>query len=67
VAVTVGTTYVASYSTSVGFYAVDLNAFSAGLNRPPLHVVPQGGGYRYGSGFPDSSAPHNFWVDVVWR
>jgi N,N-dimethylformamidase beta subunit-like, C-terminal/Domain of unknown function (DUF4082)/Bacterial Ig-like domain/Bacterial Ig domain len=67
VAVTAGTTYVASYSTSVGFYAVDLNAFSAGLDRPPLHVVPQGGGYRYGSGFPDSSAPHNFWVDVVWQ
>jgi hypothetical protein len=67
VTITAGTTYAASYSTSVGFYAVDLNAFSAGLDRPPLHVVPQGGAYRYGSGFPDSSAAHNYWVDVVWQ
>jgi hypothetical protein len=67
VAITAGTTYIASYQTTVGYYSVNLNAFSgAGLDRAPLHVPASGGVYKYGSGFPSSSAPHNYWVDVVF-
>ena len=67
VAITAGTTYVASYSTTVGFYAADINAFATvGVDRPPLHVPAFGGVYRYGAGFPDSSVRHNYWVDVMF-
>jgi hypothetical protein len=66
VAITAGTTYVASYYTSVGFYSANLNAFTSGLDRAPLHVPATGAVYRYGSGFPDSSANHNYWVDIVF-
>jgi hypothetical protein len=68
VSITAGTTYVASYSTSVGYYAATINAFSStGLDRPPLHVPVTGGAYRYGGGFPDSNVGHNFWVDVIFQ
>lgn len=68
VTITPGTTYVASYSSTVGYYAVTVNQFNGvGLDRPPLHVLASGGAYHYGAGFPDSSAPHNYWVDVVFH
>jgi hypothetical protein len=67
VSITAGTTYVASYSTTVGYYAATPNQFSSGLDRPPLHVIANGGAYHYGSGFPDGVAPHNYWVDVVFQ
>jgi len=68
VTITPGTTYVASYSTTVGFYAANVNEFNGvGLDAPPLHVLASGGAYHYGSGFPDSSASHNYWVDVVFH
>jgi hypothetical protein len=68
VPITGGTTYVASYSTTVGFYAADINALAtAGIDRPPLHVPAFGGVYRYGAGFPDSAVRHNYWVDVVFK
>jgi hypothetical protein len=66
VTVTAGTTYVASYSSTAGYYAVDLNTFASGLDRAPLHVPADGARYHYGSGFPDSTAAHNYWVDVLF-
>jgi hypothetical protein len=67
VAITAGTAYVASYHTNVGYYSVNLNAFSSGgLDSGPLHVPASGGGYHYGSGFPDGTANHNYWVDIVF-
>jgi hypothetical protein len=68
VAITTGTTYVVSYHTNVGYYAVNVNAFNGtGLDRAPLHIPASGAVYRYGSGgtFPSSSANHNYWVDVM--
>jgi hypothetical protein len=66
VAITAGTTYVASYHTTVGFYAVDLNYYSSGFNRPPLRVPASGAVYAYGGGgFPSASSNHNYWVDVL--
>lgn len=62
-----GTTYVASYHTSVGFYSVTVDQFAAGLTSGPLHVATNGGAFRYGAtGFPNQAAPHNYWVDIVF-
>ncbi|MFY1636620.1 DUF4082 domain-containing protein [Solwaraspora sp. WMMB335] len=68
VAISAGSTYVASYFTPVGFYAVTLNTFSGvGLDQPPLHVPASGAVYRYGGGFPSDTSVHNYWVDVVFE
>ncbi|HYY78527.1 MAG TPA: DUF4082 domain-containing protein, partial [Actinomycetes bacterium] len=74
VAVTANTTYVASYHTDVGHYAVNTDFFaSSGVANPPLRALANGvdganGVYRYGaSGFPTSSyRSSNYWVDVVF-
>jgi hypothetical protein len=75
VAVTAGTTYIASYHTTSGYYAADAGAFAtAGVDNAPLHALRDGvdgpnGVYRYGStsGFPSSTwQASNYWVDVVF-
>ena len=74
VAITANTTYVASYHTDVGFYALDENYFAtSGIDNPPLRALANGvdggnGIYQYGaSGFPTSSFnASNYWVDVVF-
>jgi hypothetical protein len=68
VPITAGATYVASYHSTVGMYAVNINAFSGvSYDQGALHIPASGGAYRYGGGYPDSSATHNFWVDVLVR
>ncbi|WP_245757539.1 DUF4082 domain-containing protein [Amycolatopsis xylanica] len=74
VAVTAGTTYIASYYAPTGHYASDLAYFtdkSASLD--PLTALKSGtdgpnGVFRFGSsGFPNQSySDTNYWVDVVW-
>lgn len=75
VAVTAGTTYVASYYAPVGRYSEDEGYLAtAGVDRVPLHapadaVGNPNGVYRYGSGggFPTSTyRSTNYWVDVVF-
>jgi hypothetical protein len=66
VTITPDATYVVSYSTTVGHYAVDLNTLGAATDRPPLHVPAGGGRYKYGAGFPNATVNHNFWVDAVF-
>ena len=75
VAVTAGTTYIASYYTPVGRYAADENYFaSTGITRAPLRspasaVNAANNVYRYcaGGGFPSSTdRSTNYWVDVVF-
>jgi hypothetical protein len=74
VAITAGTTYVASYHAPKGRYAGDSGYFTAAVDRAPLHALRDGasggnGVYRYGStsGFPTSSYnASNYWVDVVF-
>jgi hypothetical protein len=74
VAVTAGTTYVASYYTSNGGFSWNEFYFSAaGLLSSPLRALRDGedgssGVYRFGSsGFPDQSYhAANYWVDVVF-
>ena len=67
VAVTAGTTYVASYHTNVGRYSVSRSYFTAPFSSGPLHVPANGGVYLYGSGgFPTNTYQgSNYWVDVV--
>src|SRR6185437_8898460 len=68
VAVTAGTTYVASYHTNVGQYAVDRNYFATAYSNGPLQVPANGGVYGYGAAgtFPRNAYQgSNYWVDVV--
>ena len=68
VAITAGTTYVASYHTNVGYYADDQGYFSSQYNSGTLHVPANGGLYAYGGAgsFPNQTwNASNYWVDVV--
>ncbi len=67
VTVSAGTTYVASYLTTTGYYSATMAAFGgSGVDSPPLHAATGGGRYRYGGGFPTSTSTTNYWVDVVY-
>jgi methionine-rich copper-binding protein CopC len=75
VAVTAGTTYVASYHASNGHYAGDTGYFAnAGVDNPPLHALKDGsnganGVYIYNANptFPTQTfQSSNYWVDVVF-
>jgi hypothetical protein len=69
IAITAGTTYVASYYTTSGHYAVNRNYFNSQYSSGPLRVAANGGVYRYGnsSAFPNSSYQgSNYWVDVLF-
>ena len=72
VAVTAGTTYIASYHTN-GHYSADTNSFATALTSGPLQVLSDGasggnGVYHYGAkAFPtDTYQSSNYWVDVVF-
>jgi hypothetical protein len=66
VAVTAGTTYVASYHTNVGHYSLNRPYFNAPYTSGMLTVPTSGGVYIYGnSAFPTNSyMATNYWVDV---
>jgi hypothetical protein len=69
VAITAGTTYVASYFAPNGRFAVNRDYFATPYTAGPLTVQPGGGVYRYGgaSAFPsDSYRNSNYWVDVMF-
>ncbi len=69
VAVTAGTTYVASYFTSTGHYAATHNGLASAVTNGPLTALAAGGVYAYGSSstFPTNSyLASNYWVDVVY-
>ena len=74
VAITAGTTYVASYLAPVGHYSSTSAAFaSSGVDAPPLHALANSihpnGVYVYSSSnaFPTSSYnATNYWVDLVF-
>ena len=74
VAISANTLYVASYHTTVGYYAVNSNYFANSADNAPLHApvdttTSHNGLYVYGSGgiFPTSSYnKSNYWVDVAF-
>ena len=74
VAITAGTTYVASYFDPNGHYSTTSAAFGSPFDNPPLHAIANGsdanGVYNYGasSAFPTSSFnASNYWVDVLFQ
>ncbi|MEA2534508.1 MAG: large repetitive protein [Actinomycetota bacterium] len=74
VAVTAGTTYVASYLAPAGHYSFTANAFAAAADSPPLHALANSttpnGQYLYSStsAFPTNSFnASNYFVDVVFN
>jgi hypothetical protein len=74
VPVSANATYVASYHSHTGAYALDEPYFGSSVDNPPLHGLANGvdggnGVYRYGSSsFPTQSfAASNYWVDVVFE
>ena len=73
VAVTAGTTYIASYLAPNGHYSLTSSAFASTFDSPPLHVLADGatpnGVYAYSSTtvVPTSSFnAANYWVDVTF-
>ena len=74
VAITANTTYIASYHTTTGFYAMTAPGFTAAVNAGPLHALASGtsggnGVYRYGAGGVVPNQTYNaanYWVDVVF-
>ena len=69
VAITAGTTYVVSYHTNAGHYAITSNGLSSPVTNGPLTALASGGVYAYGSGnaFPSLTFnASNYWVDVVY-
>src|SRR6185295_9026827 len=74
VTIAANTTYVASYHTDTGNYAVDGQYFTASVDNAPVHFPADGayganGVYAYGGGsiFPNQSwQSTNYWVDVVF-
>src|SRR5262249_10632796 len=69
VAVTAGTTYVASYHTNAGHYALTGNGLASAVTNGPLTALASGGVYAYGSGnaFPSLAFnSSNYWVDAVY-
>jgi hypothetical protein len=69
VQVTAGTTYVASYHTNTGHYAITSNGLASAVTNGPLTALANGGVYAYGSAetFPSSAYnASNYWVDVVY-
>jgi len=70
VAITAGTTYVASYHTSSNHYADTSGGLSSAVTNGPLTALAAGGVFTYGSStvFPSSTYNgSNYWVDVVFQ
>jgi hypothetical protein len=76
VAIAANTTYVVSYHTTSGYYAVSTGYFnSRSVDTAPLHAPSSGsvggnGVFRYGvtNAFPNQTYNgNNYWVDVVFR
>ena len=73
VAVTPGSTYIASYHAPNGHYALNLNYFTSAHSNGPLQALANSqssnGVYRYSAtpGFPDQTwQASNYWVDLAF-
>ena len=67
VAITAGTTYLASYHAPNGHYQATSGAYaSTGVDNFPLHVPAHASFYDYATGFPRSASDADYGVDVVF-
>ena len=66
------TTYVASYFSPDGYFAITSGGLANAVSSPPLKALANGeqgpnGVYNYGSsGFPTEGSGANYWVDLVF-
>lgn len=67
VAVSAGTTYIASYRAPVGRYAYTDTGLAGPIDRAPLHSPANAGRYTYGSAAPLSGSSANYYVDPVFN
>jgi methionine-rich copper-binding protein CopC len=67
ISLTAGSTYIASYHASVGYYSATSNAYaSTGVDNFPLHAPPHASVYNYGTAFPTNGSDADYGVDVVF-
>jgi WD40 repeat protein len=74
ITISANTTYVVSYHTPAGHYAIDRPFFDNAVDNPPLRALANGEGgsnsvYAYGAGgvFPiNTFETTNYWVDVIF-
>jgi hypothetical protein len=76
VAVLSNTTYIASYHSPSGYFAIDTGYFTTGVDNVPLHAPawasgdPNGVFQEDGTGpdgwFPANGTDNNYWVDVTF-
>lgn len=72
VAIDANTTYIASYYSQNGYFAINAGYFSGnGVTNGPLTALQAGvdgvnGVYMYGGGFPVNGNTANYWVDVLF-
>ncbi len=72
VAVQANTTYIASYFSQGGYFAISPGFFTgSGVTNGPLTALQAGvdgpnGVYRYWGGFPNNGNTANYWVDVLF-
>ena len=64
--ITADTTYIVAYTAPSGGYAVTVGGLSTAVDSGPLHTLPGGGVYTYGSGAPLTTSTANYWVDLVF-
>src|SRR5207253_228441 len=74
IAINANTTYVVSYHTATGHYAINEPYFGSSFSNAPLTALQDGfdggnGVYLYGAGgFPiQTFGSSNYWVDVVFN
>ncbi|MBS1617009.1 MAG: DUF4082 domain-containing protein, partial [Bacteroidetes bacterium] len=74
VAIQANTTYIASYFSQGGYFAISPGFFSGtAVSNAPLTALQAGGTngpngvYKYGGGFPNSGNTANYWVDVLFE
>ena len=72
VAIQPNTTYIASYYSQGGYFAISPGFFStSGVSNGPITALQAGvdgpnGVFKYGGGFPDGGNTANYWVDVLF-
>lgn len=72
IAITANTTYIASYLSQSGYFAISAGFFaSSGVTNGFLTALQSGvdgpnGVYIYGGGFPNNGNTANYWVDVLF-
>ncbi len=63
--ITAGVIYTASYHTTNGWYARDVNFFTTTFNNPPLHALSGSYIYNAGTVYPKNGTTSNYYADVV--